>query len=306
VPAVFEKTVQSWMDCLTPHWHFVHWRDEDIHWLLRNPPPELARTVELWSLKMQRIDSFRYFAMERWGGIYADADTHCVHEPVFPNLKECAVYLGEQTLGQQKKMLPAYLRLQNELSGLQDGSHKHLKGHSATNLIPPVENSLMASPAHHPFWTVVFEQLELSGPLHIHEHFWFGRGWLCFLGPQFCLQALSETVGLEMLSSAVVRYHARLGLNASEPVNAICTLPPERLIWLGLPSGVPKFYLHTSVNSWIPGTALSTFASGMLRIGVPTVGLLVCVAMRGYYHRRAAMVAGMLVGLYFVMHSDEY
>ena len=122
--AIWEPCQQSWKDKFT-EWEYKMWSDEDLDNLIKTKYNWFYEIFKSYTSKIMRIDSARYFILYEYGGIYADMDYECVKnfENILPKGKACAA----------ESPWP-YMR-------------------------EVYQNALMASPARHPFWEYVFQDL---------------------------------------------------------------------------------------------------------------------------------------------------
>jgi mannosyltransferase OCH1-like enzyme len=128
---------QSWFDNLGG-FEYKMWTDDDLENLMQH---RFKNFYPIWSAypkNIHRIDVARYFILYEYGGIYADMDYECV-QPFFSNLPEGKVCIAESAIPGED-----------------------------------FQNALMASPARHPFWHWVLNEvipyqhiddvLEATGP----------------------------------------------------------------------------------------------------------------------------------------------
>jgi len=129
---------------------------------------------------------------------------------------------------------------------------------------PPVQNSLLASTAGHPFWQFLLE--------------------LCVArGAKGSLQNVRATTGVDLIALANYAYNAKA---AAQKGNGTCVLEKEK--WHGDPQDVadgiappPKYVLHHGTSSWRTGWAF--VAEGCKTIG-STLGDPICYVLFRYGH----------------------
>lgn len=107
---------QSWKNAMPDAKHIL-WTDTDIRQLVEKDFPELVPFFfHTLQDKIERIDFARYLMLYKYGGIYADMDYQCLRDFRAQLPGDKASVVESNWIGQ------------------------------------PVQNSLMASPAQHPFW----------------------------------------------------------------------------------------------------------------------------------------------------------
>jgi mannosyltransferase OCH1-like enzyme len=140
IPKIIHQTAPSdrkkwnslWFGCqstwkaLHPDFEYMFWSDEDIeNFMLENYPEQYNSLFPKYDVKIKKIDAARYFILYHYGGIYADMDYKC-QQRFFEELPDDKVSI-------------AMSRVEND-EGYQ--------------------NALMISPKGHPFWEIVFRNLE--------------------------------------------------------------------------------------------------------------------------------------------------
>ena len=124
--ADWEKYSQSWKKYFHDY-KYMLWNDEDIDKFMKEKYPKYYSLFKSYSKQIQRVDIWRYFVLDYYGGIYVDMDIEC-----YGNFKE-------------------YL-LSSKVNIAQSPWN-----HEA------IQNSFMASKPKHPFWKTVFEELLKRG-----------------------------------------------------------------------------------------------------------------------------------------------
>jgi hypothetical protein len=76
-----------------PGWEHRLWDRDACRALLVERHPEFLATWEAYPLRIQRIDSIRYFILSAHGGVYLDMDMECLR-PLDPLLEGCDLLLS--------------------------------------------------------------------------------------------------------------------------------------------------------------------------------------------------------------------
>lgn len=113
----------SWLARFPGHTYHM-WTDEGIEEFIKTKYPAFFETFRAYDQNIKRIDAFRYFLLYEYGGIYADMDYQCV--------RDFATLLPTGKVSIAESMYPG-----------DEG----------------FQNALMASPAKHPFWLYVIDEL---------------------------------------------------------------------------------------------------------------------------------------------------
>lgn len=100
------------------------WSDDDLEYLIRSQYPWFLQHYQSYSSTIMRVDAARYFILHAYGGIYIDMDFEVHHN--------------------------FYSQLPQEKVSIVESPYHETEKH---------QNSLMASPAKHPFWNEVFREL---------------------------------------------------------------------------------------------------------------------------------------------------
>jgi hypothetical protein len=264
-PAHMAAPHQTWLDHLDSEWTLLWYSNDDVQRILKaEPPHRLRATLEEYLYPIQKYDAFRYIALNKWGGVYADGDVVAMDVPRFPHTEQCNVFFSETTLDSQAGQLSNYY-----------------SKHTAGPLVHPCENSFMASPANHPVWQGVFDAMIASAP-HTDPFYmrWAGA------------QDISKTAGIEVLSAGVQFYYAKYatkthgkgytvrsrvedGTVSATGVNEDVCILPQQQQWMG----VPRFYDHLLVQSgtWQRATR-NQIVIGIMNLVVALVLFLAFVA----------------------------
>jgi hypothetical protein len=99
------------------------WADEDLDEFVAHRFPAFLPTYRSYASAINRVDAARYFVLYELGGIYADLDIECVRNFAH-ELPAGLVSIAESPFPTER-----------------------------------FQNALMASPARHPFWRLVLEEL---------------------------------------------------------------------------------------------------------------------------------------------------
>jgi len=118
-----------------PEFTYILWTDETMRKLIKEKFPWFLETYDSFPRNIQRADASRYFIMYEYGGLYADLD----YEP----LEQFWSYLPNDR--------PAMIESPYKYDSI-------------------LQNSLMSSPRHHPFWNVTFDlMLERRHSTKVHS-----------------------------------------------------------------------------------------------------------------------------------------
>ena len=99
------------------------WTDEDLHEFVARRFPAFLPTYLGYAHAINRVDAARYLVLYELGGIYADLDIECLHNFAH-ELPAGLVSIAESPFPTER-----------------------------------FQNALMSSPARHPFWSIVLEEL---------------------------------------------------------------------------------------------------------------------------------------------------
>ncbi|MEO0342586.1 MAG: glycosyltransferase [Pseudomonadota bacterium] len=117
-----------------PDWEYIFWTDDTMLEFMEAEFPELLWLYNTYPKPVQRADLFRYLAVYKMGGLYADIDTDCLRPlSLFENEKRLVV-CEEPTL--------------------------HSKHEKPRGFIPLQLNATFASPAGHPFWPHLIHKIQ--------------------------------------------------------------------------------------------------------------------------------------------------
>jgi len=122
-PENWKMCQKTWREKF-PEYEYKLWNDEMAEELIRDEYPWFYNTYKGYDRDIFRIDAIRYFILYHYGGIYADMDFECIKnfESLLPTHKAC---LCEPPFKSET-----------------------------------FQNSLMASPPRHEFWSYVWEYLD--------------------------------------------------------------------------------------------------------------------------------------------------
>eukprot|EP00041_Stephanoeca_diplocostata_P017168 m.341800 g.341800 ORF g.341800 m.341800 type:complete len:403 (-) comp20614_c0_seq3:2191-3399(-) len=226
--AEHQRPFASWEACLPDDWLHVLWSDTEAQTFVETySPRSYLSTYKAYAHVIQRVDSFRYVLLGVYGGMYADLDNECMAPPVLPNIHKCKVYLAEQFCNEACR--------KDQHTQFKALTQEYDKVLPENQMPPPLQNSLMISPADHWFWNKTLDVAIARGPM---AHMW--QRWTG-------IQAIQHTTGIDLLS--IVNFLA-------QPSAEICTLPKED--WHGLygedcksPSYQnPKYVHHHGSHVW--------------------------------------------------------
>lgn len=80
LPPEFEKWSRSWKKCL-PDWEYKLHTDEDNRNFIKEHFPDFLDIYDNYDKPIKRVDAARYAYMAVEGGLYADMDIECLHDP---------------------------------------------------------------------------------------------------------------------------------------------------------------------------------------------------------------------------------
>ena len=143
--------VESWKN-LNPTWEYKLWTDEDMHDFISTKYSWFIPTFEAYPEQIQRVDSFRYFIIYEYGGLYADLDIECF-KPLDTLLTDNCIIFQTYPEHQMKAIIDA----DNREHPLRKHFplHKLKKGFFLTN-------SIFYSNGGHKFFKKCIEGLEKS------------------------------------------------------------------------------------------------------------------------------------------------
>lgn len=132
-PADKSKWHEVWYECqnswknMYPNYKYILWTDEMMDDFMKKEFPKYYDMYKNYKAHINRVDAVRYFILYKYGGIYADMDMQVLNDfmPYIP---------------------------QNKVS-MVESPYKYNEN---------CQNSLMISPAKHPFWKHVFDELVSS------------------------------------------------------------------------------------------------------------------------------------------------
>ena len=135
IPASLQGFQKSWRRH-NPNWEYRFWDDLAIQSFFKQHYPTFLPVFEAYPHNIMRVDTFRYFLLYHYGGIYADMDFECLRP------------LDEILVSKDILLIPE--------------PQLHFQKHKARvrNLDYIVSNALMASVPRHPFWQQVIKLLE--------------------------------------------------------------------------------------------------------------------------------------------------
>lgn len=128
-PKDTSKWKEVWFECQKswkekyPDYQYILWTDEDLDAFMKKNYNSYYSMYINYDKNIKRIDMARYFILYHYGGIYADMDYECINR--FEHL------------------------LPSDKVSICESPYKEWE---------EVQNSLMVSPIHHPFWFKVIEK----------------------------------------------------------------------------------------------------------------------------------------------------
>lgn len=177
VPERFRKWRAEFLR-LFPEPQYAHylWTDVTMRELIAGRFPWFLNTYDAYPKPIQRADAFRYFVMYEYGGLYADMD----YRPLvnFWN------------------WLPA------DRPAFIESPHRFTEN---------VQNSLMSSPAKHPFWNETFEVLAARAGGYLH-----GSDVLYTTGPKMLDEAARRYKGETAVLPCEIFHRIPLGEAGAE------------------------------------------------------------------------------------------
>lgn len=153
-PAIWKRCQESWKR-LHPDFRYVMWTDEAMDAFMRAEYPSFYAIYASYDLHIKRVDVVRYFILYHYGGIYADMDYECMHR-FYEELP-----IGKACIAESPWKLEGY------------------------------QNALMASPAGHPFWLVVFQLISREAQWCVESPADPGRAVLSCTGPNVIREAVA-------------------------------------------------------------------------------------------------------------------
>lgn len=109
-----------------PGWTYIYWTKEKSDAFVKTYYPDYYESFKSYPKEIQRADAIRYFALDHFGGVYADFDSQSLRN-LEPLLRGFDAVVGEQSTFQHA-----------------------------------IANGFMASVPKHPLWQTVFSELESS------------------------------------------------------------------------------------------------------------------------------------------------
>jgi len=156
-PDLWYKCQESWKK-MYPNYKYKLWSDEDLDELIKTQYPEFYDIYINYDINMKRIDMARYFILYTYGGVYVDMDFICF-KPFLDSLPQDKVSIVESPWDNET-----------------------------------LQNSLMISPKHNPFWLKVIEKaksrvnddiLKSTGPILISDTYFENKEMIHILPNEF-------------------------------------------------------------------------------------------------------------------------
>lgn len=134
IPARWKSLQQTWPE-LHPGWEYRFWTDEDNRAFIRQYYAWFLPIYDAYPIGISRADSFRYFLVDHFGGVYVDLDFECV------------------------RPLEELLEGKELVLGREPPEHAASPSVRARGLDRIIGNAFLASVPGHPFWQYVFQDL---------------------------------------------------------------------------------------------------------------------------------------------------
>ena len=134
IPAKWRRLQLTWRE-LHPKWEYRFWTDEDIRAFIDQHYSWFLPIYDAYPASISRVDSFRYFVVNHFGGVYVDLDFECIR-PI------------DELLDGKELVL-----------GLEPPEHTTSPSVRTRGLDQIVCNAFLASVPGHPFWEHVFRYL---------------------------------------------------------------------------------------------------------------------------------------------------
>jgi hypothetical protein len=140
-PTIIPTHHRSWLAALPDPASHMYWTDDACLSLITDHYPFFLDVYTSYPLNIQRLDSCRYFLLDKYGGIYKDGDLSLV----IPAALESAPDPSDPSV--RAALSQHVVRFLNQLPssgvGVVESPYKYNED---------VQNSLMTSPPSHPFW----------------------------------------------------------------------------------------------------------------------------------------------------------
>ncbi len=167
LPETFRDFRETWV-CTHPTWECRLTDDRENRIFIRDSYPWFLQTYDAYNFEIQRVDSVRYFLLYHFGGVYADLDVQC-------------------------------LRSLSDLLESKEQENSLILGLECTDF---VSNAVMISSAHHPFWELVFAELQVKiGKTDIH----FNGSAIWTTGPVFLQSCVDKWIRMEKSGTNPIR-----------------------------------------------------------------------------------------------------
>lgn len=134
IPPEYKQWQASWIH-YHPTWQYRLWTDDDSRAFLAQHYPWFIPIYDGYDENIKRTNSWRYFVLHHYGGVYVDLDFECLRP------------IDDLVVGQELVM------------GLEPASHADEPGVRSRGLDQIVCDAFIASRPGHPFWERVFELL---------------------------------------------------------------------------------------------------------------------------------------------------
>ena len=91
VPNTMKNYAKSWKE-KNPNFTYMFWTDYTIRDLIKKHYPWFLKYFDSYPHQIMRVDAFRLFVLDHYGGFYADLDLEC-YKPIEPLLEESTMLL---------------------------------------------------------------------------------------------------------------------------------------------------------------------------------------------------------------------
>eukprot|EP00468_Gymnochlora_sp_CCMP2014_P006236 CAMPEP_0167745778 /NCGR_PEP_ID=MMETSP0110_2-20121227/3342_1 /TAXON_ID=629695 /ORGANISM="Gymnochlora sp., Strain CCMP2014" /LENGTH=270 /DNA_ID=CAMNT_0007630461 /DNA_START=56 /DNA_END=865 /DNA_ORIENTATION=+ len=220
-----ESYAQSWKLCLDESWIRVLWTHEDMESVVEKEAPYMLNIWKNFGKWIERVDSFRYVLLKRYGGVYVDLDIECLRAPILPKDGDCGVVLSESPY------------------------HR-------------VQNSVMASKPNNVFWDEVIKLVMTRADERKQRKTTFAENLIPFLQKKV---PVHNSTGVSLLYSAYAdskSYICKLPCKNWEGRCDACTSSlskcnPNNATLDKISETLPMFTVHHGTQSWMRDARLA-------------------------------------------------
>lgn len=111
-PSFFAQLSETWKKC-HPGWSYEFWNRKRMNTFVQQEYPQYWTAYCAFKYNVQRWDAFRYLILDRFGGLYADADYECLES--FDNLLKGKTCCFSSEPKEHIKIFNQYLFFNNAL-----------------------------------------------------------------------------------------------------------------------------------------------------------------------------------------------